>query len=240
MGELHLEIIVDRMVREFNVSANVGKPQVAYRETIRKDVAGEGKFIRQSGGKGQYGHAKIRLRPHPEGKDYEFVNGISGGSIPKEFIKPIDQGIREAILTGVLAGYPTVNIQVELYDGSYHDVDSSEMAFKIAGSMAFQDAAKKANPVILEPMMAVEVVTPDEFLGPVNGDLSSRRGRINHMEPRVNFQVITASVPLSEMFGYATTLRSLTQGRANYSMQFERYDEVPKAIAEGIIAKVSV
>ncbi len=240
MGELHLEIIVDRMVREFNVSANVGKPQVAYRETIRKDVAGEGKFIRQSGGKGQYGHAKIRLRPHPEGKDYEFINGISGGSIPKEFIKPIDQGIREAILTGVLAGYPTVNIQVELYDGSFHDVDSSEMAFKIAGSMAFQDAAKKANPVILEPMMAVEVVTPDEFLGPVNGDLSSRRGRINHMEPRVNFQVITASVPLSEMFGYATTLRSLTQGRANYSMQFERYDEVPKAIAEGIIAKVSV
>jgi len=240
MGELHLEIIVDRMVREFNVGANVGKPQVAYRETIRKDVAGEGKFIRQSGGKGQYGHAKIRLRPHPEGKDYEFVNGISGGSIPKEFIKPIDQGIREAILTGVLAGYPTVNIQVELYDGSFHDVDSSEMAFKIAGSMAFQDAAKRANPVILEPMMAVEVVTPDEFLGPVNGDLSSRRGRINHMEPRVNFQVITASVPLSEMFGYATTLRSLTQGRANYSMQFERYDEVPKAIAEGIIAKVSV
>jgi elongation factor G len=240
MGELHLEIIVDRMVREFNVGANVGKPQVAYRETIRKDVAGEGKFIRQSGGRGQYGHAKIRLRPHPEGKDYEFVNGISGGSIPKEFIKPIDQGIREAILTGVLAGYPTVNIQVELYDGSYHDVDSSEMAFKIAGSMAFQDAARKANPVILEPMMAVEVVTPDEFLGPVNGDLSSRRGRINHMEPRVNFQVITASVPLSEMFGYATTLRSLTQGRANYSMQFERYDEVPKAIAEGIIAKVSV
>src|SRR5450830_413252 len=240
MGELHLEIIVDRMVREFNVGANVGKPQVAYRETIRKDVAGEGKFIRQSGGRGQYGHAKIRLRPHPEGKVYEFVNGISGGSIPKEFIKPIDQGIREATLTGVLAGYPTVNIQVELYDGSYHDVDSSEMAFKIAGSMAFQDAARKANPVILEPMMAVEVVTPDEFLGPVNGDLSSRRGRINHMEPRVNFQVITASVPLSEMFGYATTLRSLTQGRANYSMQFERYDEVPKAIAEGIIAKVSV
>ena len=240
MGELHLEIIVDRMVREFNVGANVGKPQVAYRETIRRETPGEGKFIRQSGGKGQYGHAKIRLRPHPEGKDYEFVNGISGGSIPKEFIKPIDQGIREAIQTGVLAGYPTVNTQVELYDGSYHDVDSSEMAFKIAGSMAFQDAAKKANPVILEPMMAVEVVTPDEFLGPVNGDLSSRRGRINHMEPRLNFQVITASVPLSEMFGYATTLRSLTQGRANYTMQFERYDEVPKAIAEGIIAKVSV
>jgi elongation factor G len=240
MGELHLEIIVDRMVREFNVSANVGKPQVAYRETIRREVTGEGRFIRQSGGKGQYGHAKIRLRPHPEGKDYEFVNAITGGSIPKEFIKPIDQGIREATLTGVLAGYPTVGIQIELYDGSFHDVDSSEMAFKIAGSMAFQDAARKAHPVILEPLMAVEVVTPDEFLGPVNGDLNSRRGRINHLEPRVNFQVITASVPLSEMFGYATTLRSLTQGRANYTMQFEKYDEVPKAIAEGIIAKVSV
>lgn len=240
MGELHLEIIVDRMVREFNVGANVGKPQVAYRETIRKEVQGEGKFIRQSGGKGQYGHAKIRLRPHPEHKDYEFVNGITGGTIPREFIKPIDQGIKEATLTGVLAGYPTVSVQVELYDGSYHDVDSSEMAFKIAGSMAFQDAAKKANPVLLEPMMAVEVVTPEEFMGDVIGDLNSRRGKINHMEPRLNFQVITASVPLSEMFGYATTLRSLTQGRANYTMQFERYDEVPKAIAEGIIAKVSV
>src|SRR5512141_487993 len=240
MGELHLEIIVDRMVREFNVSANVGKPQVAYRETIRKEVAGEGRFIRQSGGKGQYGHAKITLRPHPEHKDYEFVNGITGGTIPREFIKPIDQGIREAKQNGVLAGYPTVNVQVELYDGSFHDVDSSEMAFKIAGSMAFQDAAKKADPYILEPVMAVEVVTPEEFMGDVIGDLNSRRGKINHMEPRLNFQVITASVPLSEMFGYATTLRSLTQGRANYTMQFERYDEVPKAIAEGIIAKVSV
>ncbi|HTS01214.1 MAG TPA: elongation factor G [Thermoanaerobaculia bacterium] len=240
MGELHLEIIVDRMVREFNVGANVGKPQVAYRETIRRETPGEGRFIRQSGGKGQYGHAKIRLRPHPEGKDYEFVNAITGGTIPKEFIKPVDQGIREATQTGVLAGYPTVNVQVELYDGSFHDVDSSEMAFKIAGSMAFQDAARKANPVILEPMMAVEVVTPEEFMGDVIGDLNSRRGKINHMEPRLNFQVITASVPLSEMFGYATTLRSLTQGRANYTMQFERYDEVPKAIAEGIIAKVSV
>ena len=240
MGELHLEIIVDRMVREFNVGANVGKPQVAYRETIRKEVKGEGRFIRQSGGKGQYGHAKIWLRPHPERKEYEFVNGISGGTIPREFIKPIDQGIKEATLTGVLAGYPTVNVQIELYDGSYHDVDSSEMAFKIAGSMAFQDAAKKADPVLLEPMMAVEVVTPEEFMGDVIGDLNSRRGKINHMEARVAFQVITASVPLSEMFGYATQLRSLTQGRANYTMQFERYDEVPKAIAEGIIAKVSV
>ena len=239
MGELHLEIIVDRLVREFNVGANVGKPQVAYRESIRKEAQGEGRFIRQTGGKGQYGHAKIRLRPHPEGKEYEFVNAIVGGVVPREFIKPIDQGIREAILTGVLAGYPTTQIQVELYDGSYHDVGSSEMAFKIAGSMAFQAAAKKADPVILEPMMAVEVVTPEDFMGDVIGDLNSRRGKINHMEARVNFQVITASVPLSEMFGYSTTLRSLSQGRANYSMQFERYDEVPKAIAEGIIAKVS-
>ncbi len=240
MGELHLEIIVDRMIREFNVGANVGKPEVAYRETIRKETNGDGRFIRQSGGKGQYGHAKIRLRPHPEGKDYEFVNSITGGTIPREFIKPIDQGIREACLTGVLAGYPTVNVQIELYDGSYHDVDSSEMAFKIAGSMAFQDAAKKADPALLEPMMAVEVVTPEDFMGDVIGDLNSRRGKINHMEPRSNFQVITASVPLSEMFGYATTLRSLTQGRANYTMQFEKYVEVPKAIADGVIAKVSV
>jgi elongation factor G len=239
MGELHLEIIVDRLIREFNVGANVGKPQVAYRESIRKEAQGEGRFVRQTGGKGQYGHAKIRLRPHPEGKEYEFVNAVVGGVIPREFIKPIDQGIREAILTGVLAGYPTTQIQVELYDGSFHDVDSSEMAFKIAGSMAFQAAAKKADPVILEPMMAVEVVTPEDFMGDVIGDLNSRRGKINHMEARVNFQVITASVPLSEMFGYSTTLRSLTQGRANYSMQFERYYEVPKAIAEGIIAKVS-
>jgi len=240
MGELHLEIIVDRMVREFNVGANVGKPQVAYREGVRKEAKGEGRFIRQSGGRGQYGHAKIYLRPHPEGKDYEFVNAITGGTIPREFIKPIDQGIREATLTGVLAGYPTVKLQVELYDGSFHDVDSSEMAFKIAGSMAYQDAAKKAEPFILEPMMAVEVVTPEEFMGDVIGDLNSRRGKINHMEPRLNFQVINATVPLSEMFGYATQLRSLTQGRANYTMQFEKYDEVPKSIAEGIIAKVSV
>ena len=240
MGELHLEIIVDRMVREFNVGANVGKPQVAYREGIRKETKGEGRFIRQSGGKGQYGHAKIYLRPHPEGKDFEFVNGITGGTIPREFIKPIEQGIREATTTGVLAGYPTVKLQVELYDGSFHEVDSSEMAFKIAGSMAYQDAAKKADPFILEPMMAVEVVTPEEFMGDVIGDLNSRRGKINHMEARLNFQVINASVPLSEMFGYATQLRSLTQGRATYTMQFEKYDEVPKAIAEGIIAKVSV
>jgi elongation factor G len=240
MGELHLEIIVDRMVREFNVGANVGKPQVAYRESIRKETKGEGRFIRQSGGRGQYGHAKILLRPHPEGKDFEFVNEITGGTIPREFIKPIEQGIREATTTGVLAGYPTVKVQVELYDGSFHEVDSSEMAFKIAGSMAYQDAARKADPFILEPLMAVEVVTPEAFMGDVIGDLNSRRGKINHMEARLNFQVINASVPLSDMFGYATQLRSLTQGRANYTMQFEKYDEVPKAIAEGIIAKVSV
>jgi elongation factor G len=240
MGELHLEIIVDRLVREFSVGANVGKPQVAYREGIRKETKGEGRFIRQSGGKGQYGHAKIVLRPHPERKDFEFVNAITGGTIPREFIKPVEQGIREAATTGVLAGYPTVGLQVELYDGSYHEVDSSEMAFKIAGSMAFQDAARRADPFILEPMMAVEVVTPEVFMGDVIGDLNARRGKINHMEPRLNFQVITATVPLSEMFGYATQLRSLTQGRATYTMQFEKYDEVPKAIAEGIVAKVSV
>jgi len=240
MGELHLEIIVDRLTREFNVGANVGKPQVAYRESIRKEAQAEGRFIRQTGGKGQYGHVKIRLRPHPEGKDYEFVNAVVGGTVPREFVKPTDQGIREATQTGVLAGYPTVKVQVELYDGSYHEVDSSEMAFKIAGSMAFQEAARKADPVLLEPMMAVEVVTPEEFMGDVIGDLNSRRGKINHMEPRVSFQVISASVPLSEMFGYATVLRSITQGRANYSMQFERYEEIPKAIADGIIAKVSV
>jgi elongation factor G len=240
MGELHLEIIVDRLVREFSVGANVGKPQVAYREGIRKETKGEGRFIRQSGGRGQYGHAKIVLRPHPERKDFEFVNAISGGTIPREFIKPIEQGIREAATTGVLAGYPTVGLLVELYDGSFHEVDSSELAFKIAGSMAYQDAARKADPFILEPMMAVEVVTPEEFMGDVIGDLNARRGKINHMEPRLNFQVISATVPLSEMFGYATQLRSLTQGRATYTMQFEKYDEVPKAIAEGIIAKVSV
>ena len=240
MGELHLEIIVDRLKREFNVEATVGKPQVAYKETLTRPADGDGRYVKQTGGRGQYGHAKIHLYPGEPGTGYIFENETVGGSIPKEFIKPIDEGIKEALTRGVLAGYPIDDVRIELYDGSYHDVDSSEMAFKIAGSMAFQDAARKANPVILEPMMAVEVVTPDEFLGPVNGDLSSRRGRINHMEPRVNFQVITASVPLAEMFGYATTLRSLTQGRANYSMQFERYDEVPKAIAEGIIAKVSV
>jgi len=238
MGELHLEIIVDRLVREFNVGANVGKPQVAYRESIRKESQAEGRFIRQTGGKGQYGHAKIRLRPHPEGKEYEFVNAIVGGVIPREFIQADRQGIREAILTGVLAGYPTTKIQVELYDGSY--TTSTRRRWRSRSRAPWRSRrGQEADPVLLEPMMAVEVVTPEDFMGDVIGDLNSRRGKITHMEPRVNFQVITASVPLSEMFGYATTLRSLTQGRANYSMQFDRYDEGPKAIAEGIVAKVS-
>jgi len=237
MGELHLEIIVDRMMREFSVQANVGKPQVAYREAITREAAGDGRFIRQTGGRGQYGHAKIRIRPHPEGKEYEFLNEIVGGVIPREFIKPIDQGIREALETGVLAGYPTTGVQIELYDGSYHDVDSSEMAFKIAGSMAYQDAAKKAGPILMEPIMDVEVVTPEDFMGPVVGNITSRRGHIQHMEARVGFQVVAARVPLSEMFGYATDLRSMTQGRASYTMQFSKYSEVPKNIAEEIVAK---
>ncbi|MGA7073844.1 elongation factor G, partial [Bradyrhizobium sp.] len=212
MGELHLEIIVDRMMREYKVEANVGKPQVAYRETIRKHSEAEGKYIRQTGGKGQYGHAKIKLDPQPPGTGYEFVNDITGGSVPKEFIKPIDQGIREALEGGILAGYPMVDVKATLYDGSYHDVDSNEMAFKIAGSMAFKEAARKASPVLLEPVMAVEVVTPEDFAGVIMGDLSSRRGRIEGMEHRAGSQVIKAIVPLAEMFGYATHMRSSTQG----------------------------
>ena len=237
MGELHLEIIVDRMMREYKVEANVGKPQVAYRETIRKHAEAEGKYIRQTGGKGQYGHAKIRLDPNEPGKGYEFVNDITGGSIPKEFIKPVDQGIKEALEGGILAGYPMVDVKATLYDGSYHDVDSNEMAFKIAGSMAFKEAARKASPVLLEPVMAVEVVTPEDFAGTIMGDLSSRRGRIEGMEHRAGSQVIKAIVPLSEMFGYATHMRSSTQGRAEYSMHFARYEEAPRHIAEEIIAK---
>ena len=237
MGELHLEIIVDRMMREYKVEANVGKPQVAYRETIRKHAEAEGKYIRQTGGKGQYGHAKVRLDPNEPGKGYEFINDISGGSIPKEFIKPVDQGIREALEGGILAGYPMVDVKATLYDGSYHDVDSNEMAFKIAGSMAFKEAARKASPVLLEPVMAVEVVTPEDFAGTIMGDLSSRRGRIEGMEHRAGSQVIKAIVPLSEMFGYATHMRSSTQGRAEYSMHFARYEEAPRHIAEEIIAK---
>jgi len=238
MGELHLEIIVDRMMREYKVEANVGKPQVAYRETIRKHSEAEGKYIRQTGGKGQYGHAKIYLDPQPPGLGYEFVNDVKGGSVPKEFIKPIDQGIREALEGGILAGYPMVDVKATLYDGSYHDVDSNEMAFKIAGSMAFKEAARKASPVLLEPVMAVEVVTPEDYAGTIMGDLSSRRGRIEGMEHRAGSQVIKAIVPLAEMFGYATHMRSSTQGRAEYSMHFARYEEAPRSVSEEIIAKV--
>jgi elongation factor G len=237
MGELHLEIIVDRMMREYKVEANVGKPQVAYRETIRKPSEGEGKFIRQTGGSGNYGHAKIKLEPNP-GKGYEFVNDVVGGVVPKEYIKPIDQGIREALQGGVLAGYEVVDVKATLYDGSYHDVDSNEMAFKIAGSLAFKAAAAKAHPVLLEPMMSVEVVVPEEYMGVIIGDLNSRRGRIEGMEHRAGSQVIKANVPLSEMFGYATQMRSSTQGRATYSMHFNRYEEAPRSVSEEIIAKV--
>ena len=238
MGELHLEIIVDRMMREYKVEANVGKPQVAYRETIRKKAEAEGKYIRQTGGRGQYGHAKIRLEPQEPGKGYEFVNDVVGGSVPKEFIKPIDQGIKEAMEGGILAGYEMVDVKAILYDGSYHDVDSNEMAFKIAGSMAFKEAARKASPVLLEPVMAVEVVTPEDYAGTIMGDLSSRRGRIEGMEHRAGSQVIKAIVPLAEMFGYATHMRSSTQGRAEYSMHFARYEEAPRSVSEEIIAKV--
>src|SRR6202789_1795522 len=237
MGELHLEIIVDRMMREYKVEANVGKPQVAYRETIRKHAEAEGKYIRQTGGRGQYGHAKIYLDPNEPGKGYEFINEIVGGTVPKEFIKPIDQGMQEALEGGILAGYPMVDIKATLYDGSYHDVDSNEMAFKIAGSMAFKEAARKASPVILEPVMAVEVVTPEDFAGAIMGDLSSRRGRIEGMEHRAGSQVIKAIVPLAEMFGYATHMRSSTQGRAEYSMHFARYEEVPRSVADEIIGR---
>jgi elongation factor G len=238
MGELHLEIIVDRMMREYKVEANVGKPQVAYRETIRRKAEAEGKYIRQTGGRGQYGHVKIRLEPQEPGKGYEFVNEIVGGSVPKEYIKPVDQGIQEALEGGILAGYQMVDVKASLYDGSYHDVDSNEMAFKIAGSMAFKEAARRASPVLLEPVMAVEVVTPEDYAGPIMGDLSSRRGRIEGMEHRAGSQVIKAIVPLAEMFGYATHMRSSTQGRAEYSMHFARYEEAPRSVAEEIIAKV--
>jgi elongation factor G len=238
MGELHLEIIVDRMKREFKVEANVGRPQVAYKETIRKKVEAEGKFIRQSGGKGQFGHVWIELEPNEKGKGYEFEDAIVGGTVPREFIKPVSVGIQEAMKNGILAGYPVEDIKVKLFDGSYHDVDSSEMAFKIAGSIAFQAGAKKANPVILEPIMAVEVVTPEEYLGDVMGDLNSRRGKIEGITPRKDAHVVKATVPLSEMFGYATTMRSMTQGRALYTMQFSHYDETPKSISEQIIEKV--
>ena len=237
MGELHLEIIVDRMKREFNVEANVGKPQVAYRETIRTGVEQEGKYVRQSGGKGQYGHVWIKLEPLEAGKGYEFINNIVGGVIPREFIPAVDKGIQEQLQNGVIAGYPVVDVKVTLFDGSYHDVDSNEMAFKIAGSMAFKEAARKAKPVILEPMMKVEAVTPEDYLGDVMGDLNRRRGILQGIDDSTSGKIIHAEVPLSEMFGYATDLRSMSQGRATYSMEFSKYNEVPANIAEQIIDK---
>jgi elongation factor G len=236
MGELHLEIIVDRLKREFNVDANVGRPQVAYRETARKPVAKvSGKFVRQTGGRGQYGHAVINLEPGEQGSGYEFVDKIVGGKIPKEYIGPVDLGIQEAMESGILGGYPVVDIRIELIDGSYHDVDSSEIAFKVAGSMAFKEAMKRAKPVLLEPMMAVEVVTPEDYLGDVMGNLNSRRGRVEHLEPLGNAQQIKAMVPLAEMFGYATDVRSMTQGRATFTMQFDHYEEVPQSIAAELV-----
>jgi elongation factor G len=238
MGELHLEIIVDRMLREFGVGANVGKPQVAYHETIRKKASAEGRFIRQTGGHGQYGHVKIRVEPLPSGSGFTFENEIYGGTIPREYIPAVEKGIVEALEGGVLAGYPMSDLKVELYDGSYHDVDSSEIAFKIAGSMAIKAAAEKAKPVLLEPIMSVEVVVPEEYMGDVIGDLNSRRGRIEGMELRGTSQIIKAMVPLSEMFGYATEIRSRTQGRGSFTMHFGRYEEVPGAISEEIVSKV--
>jgi elongation factor G len=238
MGELHLEIIVDRLKREFNVEASVGRPQVAYKETLTRAADGEMKYAKQTGGRGQYGHVKIHLYPAEPGSGYVFENKITGGSIPREYIKPVDEGIKEALTRGVLAGYPVDDVRIELYDGTYHEVDSSEMAFKIAGSMAFQDAAKKAKPVLLEPMMRVEVVVPKEHMGDVMGNLSSRRGHIQSQEDRGGTQIINARVPLSEMFGYATDLRSRTQGRATYSMHFDRYEPAPSNVSEEVVARV--
>ncbi len=235
MGELHLEIIVDRMKREFKVEANVGKPQVAYRETIRGTVESEGKFVRQSGGRGQYGHVWLKLEPNEQGKGYEFVNGIVGGSVPREFIPAVDKGIKEAVETGVMAGYPVVDVKVTLFDGSYHDVDSNELAFKIAGSMGFKEGFRRAKPVILEPIMKVEVVTPEEYSGDVIGDLNRRRGQITGMEESAAGKSILADVPLAEMFGYATTVRSMSQGRATFTMEFSKYVEVPPNISDSII-----
>lgn len=237
MGELHLEIIVDRMKREFNVEANVGKPQVAYRETIRNTIEQEGKYVKQSGGRGQYGHVWIRIEPVEAGKGYEFVNAIVGGAIPKEYISPVDKGIQEQMKNGVIAGFPVVDVKVTLFDGSYHDVDSSEMAFKIAGSMGFKEGAKKARPVLLEPIMKVEVVTPEDYMGDVMGDLNRRRGVVQGMEDTPSGKIVRAEVPLGEMFGYATDLRSMSQGRATYTMEFEKYNEAPASIAEQVVTK---
>ena len=237
MGELHLDIIVDRMKREFNVEANVGKPQVAYRETIRKSVEVEGKFVRQSGGRGQYGHVWLRLEPLPADAEYEFHNEVVGGTVPKEYIPAVDKGVKEQLQNGVIAGYPLLAMKVTIFDGSFHEVDSNEMAFKIAGSMAVKEGAKKADPVLLEPIMAVEVVTPEDYMGDVIGDLNRRRGLIQGMDDSTSGRVVTAEVPLSEMFGYATDLRSATQGRATYTMEFKKYAETPNNIAEEIIAR---
>ncbi|GAB6066477.1 elongation factor G [Aquifex pyrophilus] len=237
MGELHLEIMVDRMRREYGIEVNVGKPQVAYKETIRKKAIGEGKFIKQTGGRGQYGHAIIEIEPLPRGKGFEFIDDIHGGVIPKEFIPSVEKGVKEAMQNGILAGYPVVDVRVRLFDGSYHEVDSSDIAFQVAGSLAFKDAAKKADPVLLEPIMEVEVETPEDYVGDVIGDLNSRRGKIMGMENKGNITVVKAHVPLAEMFGYATTLRSLTQGRGTFIMRFSHYDEVPQHIAEKIIGE---
>jgi elongation factor G len=237
MGELHLDIIVDRMKREFSVEANVGKPQVAYRETIRKHVKQEGKFVRQSGGRGQYGHVVIEMGPRERGAGFEFENGIVGGVIPKEYIPAVEKGIREQLGNGVLAGFPVVDVSVRLIDGSYHEVDSNEMAFKIAGSMAFKEAFKKANPALLEPIMKVEVVTPEDYMGDVMGDLSRRRGILQGSDETPSGKVINAMLPLGEMFGYATAMRSMSQGRATFTMEFDHYAEAPNNIAEAVIKK---
>jgi elongation factor G len=238
MGELHLEILVDRMKREFKVEANIGKPQVAYRETITKTVQAEGKFVKQSGGRGKYGHVWLEVGPNEPGKGFEFENAIVGGVVPKEYITPVSRGVEDALKNGVIAGYNIVDVKVKLYDGSYHDVDSDEVSFKVAGSMALREGVRTAKPVLLEPLMSIEVTTPEEYMGDVMGDLSSRRGKVEGFVPRKDAQVIKAHAPLSEMFGYATVLRSMTQGRAIYSMQFSHYSEVPKSIAEEISEKV--
>jgi elongation factor G len=237
MGELHLEIIVDRMRREFSVEANVGAPQVAYREAIKKKVEIEGKFIKQSGGRGQYGHVWLRMEPNEAGKGFEFIDEIKGGVVPREYIPAVEKGLRDTLGAGVLAGYPVVDVKIALFDGSYHDVDSNENAFKMAASIAFKDGMRKANPVLLEPMMSVEVETPAEFMGNVVGDLSSRRGMIQGMDDTLGFKIIRAEVPLAEMFGYSTVLRSATQGRATYTMEFKHYSEAPKSVAEAVINK---
>ena len=239
MGELHLEILVDRMKREFKVEANVGKPQVAYRETIRGSVEQEGKFVRQSGGRGQYGHVWLKIEPQPEGKGYEFVNGIVGGAVPREYIPAVDKGVKEALEGGVIAGYPVVDVKVTIFDGSYHDVDSNEMAFKIAGSIGLKEGVRRARPVLLEPIMKVEVVTPEDYSGDVIGDLNRRRGQIQGLEDAISGKVVTAEVPLAEMFGYATSVRSMSQGRATFTMEFSKYQEVPNNVADAVLKKAS-